>query len=355
MLSVVTTFGATVANKALVLSVASAGLLTDLQSASFRILDAAGAQVYPAGSNPQALDLVTSRVGLGRYAASWTPGAATVGQYVVRWAFVRSIGAAEETFDDGFELVAVPYSGPYYTTVADLRSEGLTTQMAADAKAQRLIVIASRYVEMFTGRFFYSRYKTVDVDGSGGRAVQMAEPVIAVERVAMNFVSDFTQQDLVIPNDTLRIYNRHLSQELTEPDDRDNPKLEFVHGQDLGGTNYDGADSTGYVLRQLLFPYGRQNVRVTGLFGYTEFNGSTTGQTPDMIRECTKLLVFRNLGAMVTNARRDRQLSGRILTEATRDQNYTAALDWRKGAFTSDPEIDQILATFSRPPYFGAV
>lgn len=362
MLYVVQSAGATAANKALVLYVANtSGMMEDVSAATFQIFDSTGAQVYP-GSGRQTLDVVNApsagnRLSTGRYVALWAPGSAAVGQYTVTWFFTRDVGDDEESFSEEVELVLKSYIGPNYCTVYDLRAEGLTTPAASDVKCQLAIARASRYIDMFTGRSFGPTFKAVNVDGTGGRAVQFNEPIIGVDSINISFVTDFTAQTLIAPMDALVIYNRHLTEGLLDPDDRENPKMEFVHGADLSGVNcYESG--TGYVLYQLMFPNGRQNIRVTGVWGYTDRNPSATpgagaGVVPEMLREAAKLLVFRHLPQMVNGGWLN--LSQRTISESTRDQSVMYGSNLMlKGAFTGDPEIDQILATYCRPPQFGA-
>lgn len=363
MLSVVTTVGATASNAALVLYVADAyGRLIDVFAADYQIFDGTGTQVFPV-SGRQTLNVAAApptgnKIGVGRFVALWTPGAATVGAYSILWHFTRVSGGVEESFSEEFELVSTPYRGPNYATVYDLRAEGLLQAALSDALCQKAIATAGRYVEMFTGRTFGPVFKTVDVDGTGGRALQLDEPIVGIDSILVNFITNFSASDDLIPSDFLKVYNRHLTQNLLNPDDRENPKLEFIHGADLAGVSYY-ENASGYVLHQLVFPPGRQNVRIAGVFGYTDRNptatpGAGAGVVPELLREATKLLVFKNLPNMASGGRTDASLQSRIYAESTRDQSYQASATWIKGSFTGDSDIDQILANFMRPPQFGA-
>ena len=109
----------------------------------------------------------------------------------------------------------------------------------------------------------------------------------------------------------------------------------------------------------LVFPIGQQNVKLVGVFGYTEWDQSITqGKTPELIKHVTKLLVIRNLAKLSkTSQRFDAIARSRITSERTRDQSYTLSAlgNAQTGAFfTGDPEIDHVLAYFQRPPSLGA-
>lgn len=353
MITVAKSAGATVANGALSFWYQGAdGLLADVAALSVQILDSAGAEVLA----KTALDVDgVNHVGTGHYAAAWTPGAAAVGLYVVRWFYQVALTDDETSFDLTFELVAVPYpAGPQYCTVASLRSEGLPatgTGGKTDAEAQAAIVRASRYVEHFTGRTFVAVRKPVRLNGTGARALLLDEPIVALEEMS---IAD-PLGGLVIVDDTLRVYNRHLTERLLAPDDRENPKLEFIHGNDLAGVYEEPRRGASYVF-DLTWPRGRQNIHVTGLFGYTEPDGSFIGDTPALIQEATRMLVFRNLDKL---NRRVGLTRSPVVQETTKDQTVIFAQpgaggDTRSRAFTGDPEIDMLLVSFVRPPYLGA-
>lgn len=346
---------ATLANGALTLWVQDAdGFSVDLYSGAIQILDGDGATVLV----KTALTVVgPQHIGLGRYAFAWDPGSAAVGQYTVRWFYqvlatdMVSPVAAEASFDQEMELVAKPYAGANYCTVYDLQAEGLASDVTA-ARAQALIVRASRYVENFTGRRFGVTHKVATIDGSQARALLIEEPIVMVEKILLTVVSAFGSSDLTVRSDTLKVFNRHIREGLLQPDDRDNPKLEFVHGDDQNGVNYDYQTQTGYVLSSLMWPRGRHNVQVTGLFGYTEPDGSFTGKVPELLREAVKLLAIKQ--STLAAERLAGPDPSRIVMEQTKDQSVRYQDQFLRGGFTGDWQIDQLLLMFVRPPHFGA-
>lgn len=364
MLSVVKSQGSTVANRALPLlcqttaqpNLLNPGRLQDVSAAGYQIFNDAGTQIYPSTpGNLAPVDLTAHRIDIGQYVAVWDSAEAAIGPYTIRWFVTPAApGATERTFDQDFEVVERPYRGLNYCSLASLRAEGLTQLKADDAKAQRLILQASRMIEMFTGRTFAPVSKVLRVDGTNGRGLPLNEPIVAIQGLAVSLVSQFTASDLQVLEDTYRIYNRHLTLGLLDPDDREDPKLEFVHDDDLKGVNYV-VPTSGYRLTQLIWPKGQQNCRIVGVFGYTEPDGSWSGRTPEMIQYVTRLLVFRYLPAMGTNARDDSVKRGRLLAEHTKDQGYQLQRMSQFGGYTGDPEIDAILSSFTRPPKYGAV
>ncbi len=344
-----------------------AGMLTDLAAASYEIFNSSYTSVKAkAALNVDASpsDVVPgNRAGLGHYVATWTPGSATVGTYFVRWYYKIESADPESYFDQEIELVALPYrpGAPHYCTVEDLVSQGLPSTVSA-AQAQRLIERASRYAEHFTGRganAFEPQYKAVRCNGNGSRVMQINEPIIGLGRIAVVMDNVSGPSDLTVTASFLKIYNRHLTSRLMSPDDRENPKLEFVHGNDLGGVNFLG-NASGYRLTELIWPRGQQNVEIEGLFGFTEPDDSFVGHVPDMLREAVQLLAFRNALPMGSADRQAALRDHRLTLEATRDQSQQFAAPGvgvetgLTAVFTGDPAIDQLLVAFVRPPQFGS-
>jgi hypothetical protein len=361
MIAVVKSAGATVANKALQLVVQDAnGLLTDVYSASFQIfetttpaLEAAPSQIYPTTvGNRQTIDVVTQRLGTGRYAAIWTPLTTHgVGRYMVRWYYQFSVSADPTVFEQEFELAPVAYQGPHYCTLYDLKAIGMPAATASDHVAQKLIVQASRWIEHYTGRQFAAAYKSIRSSGNSGRALLLDEPIVALDSVTLDYAGDFASSDREIG--TFTVFNRHIRENLFRPDDRDNPKLEFLHGADYAGL-FSG--STRYDYR---FSSGVQNVQVAGVFGYTEPDQSMVGCTPHLIRHACQLICWKQQYPVGSQDRWDATNRNRLTSEYTRDQGFIWAKpeDVRNAppvTHLGDPEIDSILYGFIRPPQFGA-
>jgi len=343
------------------------GVLTDVAVLRYQIWDnttGTPVQVYPV--TPGQKETVNSAVacptgdklGTGHYVARWeVPDTAPIGTWQVRWYIQLTPSVAEQVYIEDFEVLPeVVGSGTYpsqdYCLVSDMREEGVPISVTDSFLAKR-ITLASRYIESATRRFFYPREMTIRLDGTGGPKLLLHDPIIAVEHVKFE-ISPLDPTDFsTVDADIIRVYNRHLSQRLTEPDDRNNPKIELFNPAWVRG----GAHT---VLTPLRFPRGQQNVEIKGVFGYTDPDPdalNTQGKTPDLIRHACKLLVMRELAKLAkTAARADAANRHRLVSEGTRDQNYSLEpLGRRVGAFFSgDPEIDSILAYYQRPPGMGA-
>lgn len=344
------------------------GILTDVAVLSFQIWDKStgtAVQVFPASPGTKfPVDVGTDcpaggRLSVGRYVAAWSvPSNAPVGTYQIRWYIQLTPSVAEQVYIEEFEVlpeIVATGTEPGYVSVAEMRDEGVTTSMASDTRLAQRILIASRFVEASTRRFFYPKAMTVTLDGSGGPKLFLDDPIIAVSSVAFEESPLYPSSFSSIASETVRVYNRHLTEQLTEPDDRNNPKLELFNPgfyRSSGAALYSGA-------HQLVFPRGQRNVRVVGVFGYTDYDSAiTSGKTPELIKHVTKLLVLRNLAPLAdTSARFDALVRHRLTSERTRDQSYTIAPLGNQGGgalFTGDPEIDHVLSFYQRPPGMGA-
>lgn len=338
------------------------GQLTDLAELSFQIFDQTTAgkrsvpvQIFPVSiGTRQPVDLVTERLDLGRYAPAWTAPAtnAAPGRYLVRWFWKFALGDRESSAGQVFDVLeGEPVSGPRYALISDLRSE-CGDENTTEIRLQVAVLLASSLVENITGRFFEPRAALQRHDGAGARALLLNDPIIAVGAMAID-TQPSMRGDLPIDLDELRIYNRHLTQRMTNPDDRQSPKIEFVHSRDfLEQRDVLSPSFAGITLRSFVFPYGVQNVAVDGVFGFTEFDGTPFGKCPEMIQYVTRLLALRNIPG--DDQCREQVRNGwRVIEERTRDQMIRYADPRKFGQWTGDPDIDVILASFLRPPNLG--
>jgi hypothetical protein len=358
------------ANPVLELFTPVRGVLADADQVAFQIFDvsddakrASPVQVFP--ETPGTRTAVNTRdpwpagdkLGAGHVVARWTPPpGSTLGLHELRWFVQGPPGAPKQLVTVAFDVVAEG-AGSHrtgYALVSDLRAEGVTATDATDARLARLVRLASQYIDRVTGRLFEPRPLTLTLDGSGGRALLLGHPIIAVREVKLSLAMPAELGELPVTPSFFRVYNRHLTQGLLDPDDRENPRLEFFHESDLLGVHATPAASLG--LGSLVWLRGPQNVVVDGLFGYTDPDGSAVGRTPDLIRHVTKLLVLREIPTLTDVTRREeRQQRWRLVSERTRDQGYNLEALRLHGSYTGDPEIDNVLVAYQRPPQLGGV
>ena len=339
------------------------GVLTDVANLEYQVFDVSDAakqlspiQVFPATLGQRAQVDVTNlcpagnKLSTGHFVAEYTPPVSeALGTHELRWFFKLTASSPEQTFKEEFEVLSevVGTGQVAYCPLQDLRDEGFTTSQVTDARLVTLIELASRYIDSVTERFFEPRQQTLELDGRDVPDLLLGEPIIAVEQIEVldQGIGGVAISGPVDPS-SYRVYNRHLTQRLAKPDDRDNPKISFVRG-DSGPRPLLG--------RGFFFPQGVQNIRVKGLFGYTEADGSPTGRTPLLIREVCKRLVARDLPLLSdVGGRDDAQRRWRLIQEKTRDQSYRLDKLTLHGALTGDPEIDNMLVQFKRPADLGA-
>lgn len=295
-------------------------------------------------------------LGAGMFEATTYSNAGAPGRRTIRWRMRPYSGfAGYIEWTQPWDTYRVPSPAPIYALISDLRDEGVTEMMIPDARARSLLMLASLEVTRFTGRTFGPRSMSLMLDGRGGSILMFEEPVVGLGDVALG--AETVEEVLpAIDPAAYRVYNRHIAEGLLQPDDRENPKLEFRGYSSLPRlTSYDRSR----------FTTGQQNVRVRGVFGYTDFDGSPTGGIPYLITRATMLIAARlsptigNPGSGIGDAN-----SWKVVEEQTRDQRVrfadlgsTAATKSGtslRGAYTGDPEIDTILSSYARGPRFAS-
>lgn len=303
-------------------------------------------------SGPTAVNLTTHKVSTGRYAVAWTvPADQTLGKHQIVWTAVLVSGGPTLTWRREFDVVqhdGLALGG--YCLASDLRGEGVTADQASTSKLARLIREASDYVDRTTGTWFEPRPATHTLDGKGRDTLFLQTPTVAIASVTLS--SAGTQ---IVDATAYKVYGWWSS-----PNDRWTPRIVRVSA--LQGSSLVPAyawTGAGYAIAPV-WPALRQNVIVDGVFGYLERDGSPAGGTPSLIRKATMMLVVRNLAPMADqDAAFEKKNKHRIIEEKTREQSYALAKgggatgDGREAPFTGDPEIDQFLEAYQRPPYVG--
>lgn len=321
------------------------GLLTDVFSLTLQITDAAGTQRLAESS------MLANRLGVGRYAAVFTPttaGGWVTGTHIAVWRYRLVDGGTQFTVRRRFEVLDVANfaAGNEYVGYADSAELRLSSPFSAltVAQVQKLIDSASRKIETLTGRFFEPRYLTSAYSGKDNGRLLLGQPLIGLASIFE--LADGTSDALYeVDRTALRFYNRHLEGVL-DPDDRCDPRIEYA--TDL---------IPGRVILQGIFTAGSKNVQLNGLFGYTDYDGSPTGRTPKQLTQVVGYLAAHEyqdpfgLDASVS-------VPGRVKSARTRDQAIefaTGAGSGFQGAITGDRAIDDYLLTLMRPPAMIAV
>lgn len=329
-------------------------------------------QVYPPAGRATvnlALCPAGEKLSTGHYVALYTPDLTEpIGTHIIEWYFKLSATSPEQTFCEDFEVLAEgsASSSTGYCTIAELRALGIPdtgTNAKSNAELQTLITLASNMIDRYTGRFFEPRSQVINVDGKGRNGLLLGDPIIKINSITLRS-DDFTSDQPIDLGD-VRIYNRHLTQNLTNPDDRDSPKIEFIEFDRRYERNNVSGNSAHYIFHPHRWPDGTQNVEIDGVFGYTEYDQTEYGRTPFLISRATCLIVTRQLlysAYSQADKANDAANWWRVTEMKTRDQSIKYA-DPSKfgrsragvGAFTGDPEIDAIIASFRRPPMMAGV
>ena len=201
-----------------------------------------------------------------------------------------------------------------YCTVQDIRDEGITQEQATDARLTALIDLATAYIDGITRQSCEPRTMTITVDGTGRQTIFL--PVFAIEVTTVivdgEAVTDF------------KVYNRFF------PDDRHNPKI----------------------YREVGWPKGRQNVVITGTWGFVDKVG-TDYQTPALIRQAAKRLVIREIPLLGDADGQEDRKRARIVSETTDGHSYTLERLVGSLDLTGDTDIDGVLELFRAPVVIG--
>jgi len=228
-----------------------------------------------------------------------------------------------------------------YATIADLRDEGVSVGAAGDARLTNLLSEATEQIDRVTGWFFEPRQHTFRVSGRGSATVELPVPPIALTHLEVEYEGASGDATGVFP------FVPWSAIELSV-----DPGSVVVRGAPVG-PDFDGARLT--LRHGLRFPRGHDNIVISGLWGFTEDDGTLQGRTPPSIRRACVLLVLRTLAPLADDAAFEARSRWRVLEERTRDQSYR--LEPSRPAvrpLSGDPEVDLLLSPYLRPSPMGA-
>lgn len=146
-------------------------------------------------------------------------------------------------------------------TVADIRAEGVTEEIADDATVEDAIEFCTEIFNEQTGQFFEPLDGEITIDGDNTDSIFLHIPIIAVTSIVDN-VTSYTMS----PTNYRAYTGRSKLQ-----DDRRNPKIMAKNGYG--------------------FSYGPGRWTITGTFGYTESDGSP----PAAVKHAIKILTIDKL------------------------------------------------------------
>ncbi len=320
------------------------GLLVDPFVVEYQVFDVSTdaktlepVQVFPAVEGTRAsVDLVDDRAGVGRYAATWTvPETEPAGEHEIRWFHKATSTSAEVEAVERFEVLdGLPslLRGPTYASLKSIRNAYEAACGISDVRLLNVLHRVGSFIERATRRSFLPTFKTVVLDGGGTSTLFLDAPVVAVDALIVDGVVVDAEDWIVYGRDPRIVWSSV------------GPSASIVPGW-------------GWSWYQRRFPWGRQSVSVSGVFGHVEPNAlAPWGTVPLEIEHVARLLVARDLTASA-NAAAGVVYSGPISSERTRDQSVSyetsRAAAWSSG-WTGDPEIDGILARWQAPPFVGA-
>ena len=246
---------------------------------------------------------------------------------------------------------------------------------------------ASRQFDMYTDQWFYPRYLSKQCDGEGANDLLFGVAIIhVIEMFTTGGLTIRSSNNVLVDAERYTVYNRHiLSRKAfdpafprrpdgfiefpgdgtggqTNPDDREAPKISFLHPNEIRkghrAIRRNEFSRHGFAHRlsheHRGFPRGRQNVLVKGFFGYTE----TDIGTPVGVQLGTERLALRDVVIRLGDSSEvERVLRGHNVVMEKTDTHFVMyrSKDPLQGAFTGEPQIDQFIARYVRPPEIGAV
>lgn len=272
------------------------GFLVDPYSIGFKIRDPSGTEVTPTSGYVDVTSI--GRFDKGSFYAvddccpddGWkVPVDATLGRWSIEWrwklASTDSVFQKQKLFffveAKRNEVDGTGFYGLSYRAIVspnELRATGLRMLDANDATLEILIERAQSYIEAACGQAFRPEIETYLMEGREADRIFMEQAIIGIREVATNPGGVAISSGSLTVN-FARVDRMRPSQ--LRPDPRKQPAIAFQRSDVIFQPSFGRA---GY------FPTGRNNLKVTGCFGFLEANGNV----PALIVEAATDIVFRN-------------------------------------------------------------
>jgi hypothetical protein len=192
-----------------------------------------------------------------------------------------------------------------YTTIAEIRAEGITVAQATDSRITSSIALATRKINDITGFVFESTAKTYILDGSGLSFIKTPQPIISITSVKIDGVAQALTD--------YKVYS---------------------------GQGNEGFPHIQYADRNSEFESGFQNVEIVGTFGYLDESNAV----PADINYACKKLTIRELGLMGED---NEYKNYGIISESVPGHSYTRVASAISNGLTGDLEVDRILVSYA--------
>jgi hypothetical protein len=267
-----------------------------------------------------------------------------------------------------------------YATVADLRAEGVDAASVPDARAQELILLASRLIDRLTGQWFFPRRETLRLDGDGSAILHHPAlvPILDVHRLAVNGRTlapveyAVRERYLEVVTGTLPRGRANVEMDAVFGWLEARPKVETSLAADLaaGATEAVLAGAAGVRPKDALLIGDTLPLLVASLVGATVTSDPVPvpapagapvvayGRVPRPVERACLMLAVRSRHGLATDAGARAAVTDRIIEERTDNYLYRLAppQDTSGDERTSgDLAVDRLLADYVAPPFVGVV
>lgn len=282
----------------------------------------------------------------GRYFGQWEiPPDQQEGSHFIRWRWQMAEDSMQQSVAIEFfvEQQRLISYDDFYLTPEDVWRHGVSRRKYNREHIEERILLCQQYVEKITGQFFRGKNMVMKLDGNDTDMLLLPVPAISIEKIEFDtglYRYDYQDDEQGWENIPMRHFQVYSS---VYPDERMYPRIKV-----------NRSVSTSILTRSIytgVFPKGTQNVRLTGRFGFVEEDGTT----PLPILQAMMMLIVQNLHPFGSAMEKRRHRARRLLEETNDGHRYEMQRVISDLDLSGDPEVDQILNKYLRPPEIDSV